>query len=135
MKSLCLLFAWVTLTLSGRCHNPAPENHSMRQNPPINLTRIDHLSSKGRAQDIEYNRIEVINQLVEMQTQAIPFLIARLDDETPIGHHVMDFWSKVTVADMALVILTDFFTDSTWKKTTIPGVGWDEMLERRNNRL
>jgi hypothetical protein len=123
------------LALSWGWNNLALESHPARQHPPINLSRIDHLSPKGRVQDNEYNGLEVIHQLVEMQAQAIPFLIARLDDETLINHHVLDFWSKVTVADIALIILTDFFTDSTWKKTTLPGVGWDEMLERKNDQL
>src|ERR1041385_9306103 len=112
MKPLSLLCVLVTLALSWGRNDLSLGRHPVRQNPPINLTRIDHISPKGRVQDSEYNRIEVINQLVEMQTQAIPFLIARLDDETPMNHHVMDFWSKVTLAAIALVILTDFFTDS-----------------------
>ena len=35
---------------------------------------------------------------------------------------------------MALIILTDYFTDSSWQRTTIAGVGWDEFLERGSKK-
>jgi hypothetical protein len=31
---------------------------------------------------------------------------------------------------VALIILTDFFTDSSGQRTTIARIGWDEFLER-----
>ena len=36
---------------------------------------------------------------------------------------------------MALLIPTDFFTDGSWQKTTIAGLGWDEFLERDKSDL
>lgn len=99
---------------------------------PVDLAQIPHLQPKGRVQDKDYNNIEMIDRLVAMQVHAIPFLIDKLTDETKIKHPVADFWQQVTVGDVAFIILTDFFTDSSWTKTTIPGVGWDEMLERKD---
>jgi predicted HNH restriction endonuclease len=81
-------------------------------------------------QDRDYNNLPIVDELLAQGTQSIPYLIRKLDDETEVHGVVMDYWSEVTVADIALVILTDFFTDSTWQKTTIPGVSWDDFLER-----
>ena len=44
----------------------------------INLSKIGHLSSKGRAQDIQYNQSDEIEKLIEMGKGAIPFLIDRI---------------------------------------------------------
>jgi hypothetical protein len=42
---------------------------------------------------------------------------------------VFDFWPTVRVGDVALAILLHFFTTSDWKTSTIPGMGWDDLLE------
>jgi hypothetical protein len=47
---------------------------------------------------------------------------------------VIDYWSELRVGDVALIILTDYFTDSSWQRTTIAGVGWDEFLERGSKK-
>ncbi len=101
----------------------------------IDLSQIGHLASKGRVQDREYNKSMVVDNLIKMENESIPFLIDKLTDETLIKGATIDFWSKVTIGDIALIILTDFFTDSTWVKTTIPGISWDEMLKRKNSKL
>src|SRR5262245_24288 len=99
------------------------------------LSQIGHLAPKGRVQDKEYYESEIVDELISMETASIPFLISKLTDETEIKGPILDFWSKVTVGDIALIILTDFFTDSTWTKTTISGVSWDEMLKRRSQNF
>ncbi len=101
----------------------------------LDLAQIGHISSKGRVQDSEYNNLEIVTKLIERSTRSIPFLISKLEEEAKTMKPVMDFWSKTTVGDIALIILVDFFTDSTWKKATIDGVGWDEILERRTPDL
>jgi len=135
MRSPFLLCTFIAFVLGCNGNNPVLGSCSAPQNPKIDLAQIGHISPKGRVQDKDYNQIKVVDQLIDMQTASIPYLIGKLDDETKINRRVMDFWSKVSVADIALVILTDFFTDSTWKRTTIPGVDWDEMLNRRNASL
>jgi hypothetical protein len=100
----------------------------------INLAAIGHLAPKGRVQDREYNKLPVIDSLKAHGKESIPFLISKLDDETEIDHPVIDYWHKAYVGDVALVVLTDFFTDSTGLNTTIPGIGFDEFLERRGNK-
>jgi len=83
-------------------------------------------------QDREYNDLAVINGLIQHGKEAVPYLISKLDDETKIEGHIIDYWSEVRVADVALIILIDFFTDSS-SQTTLAGVGWDEFLERGVN--
>ena len=100
----------------------------------INLASIGSIAPKGRVQDGEYNDLAVVKRLIQQGKEAIPYLISKLDDETRIEGHVIDYWSEVRVADVALIILTDFFTDSGWQNTTVVGVGWDEFLERGVNR-
>jgi hypothetical protein len=100
----------------------------------LNLASIGSIASKGRVQDSEYNDLAVVKRLTQQGKGAIPYLISKLDDETRIEGHVIDYWSEVRVADVALIILTHFFTDSSWQNTTVPGVGWDEFLERGVDR-
>ena len=99
----------------------------------IDLSKIGAVVPKGRVQDRDYNDLPVVENLIAHGNEAIPFLIGKLDDETTIKDHVFDYWSDVRVGDVAFVILADFFTDPTWQKTTIPGVGWDEFLQRTPN--
>lgn len=98
----------------------------------IDLSKIGAVTPKGRVQDRDYNNLPVVENLIANGTEAVPFLIGKLDDRTGVKDHVFEYWSDVRVGDVAFVILTDFFTDPTWQKTTIPGVGYDTFLERRN---
>lgn len=100
----------------------------------INLASIGSIAPKGRVQDSEYNDLNVVKNLIQQGKEAIPYLISKLDDETRIEDDVIDYWSEVRVGDVALIILTDFFTDRSGQNTTVPGVGWDEFLERGVNR-
>ena len=100
----------------------------------INLAEIGALAPKGRVQDAEYNQSRVVNELIAHGKESIPYLISKLDDETKVDTHVVDYWYEVHIGDIALIILKDFFTNRTWEHTTIPGVGWDEFLERGNDR-
>jgi hypothetical protein len=130
------------LIFAGCSHAPAPSvtkratSQSIASVATVPLSQIDlakigAVASKGRVQDPDYNHLPVVENLIAHGNEAIPFLISKLDDETIIRDHVFDYWSHVRVGDMAFVILTDFFTDPTWQKTTIPGVGYDEFLQRK----
>ena len=100
----------------------------------VDLSRIAYIAPKGRVQDKEYNQIRTIEKLIAVGKDSIPFLIDKLDDETKIKHHVKNYWSEVSVGDLALIVLTNFFLDSSWQKSTIPNVGWDEFLERGEDK-
>ena len=131
MKTLLLQVLLVILvTSAGAIHvrDQAPQANRAPIEP--DLATIGHISPKGRVQDREYNNLPIVDELIAQGTKSIPYLIRKLDDETEVQGIVMDYWFEVTVADVALIILTDFFTDSTWQKTTIPGVSWDDFLER-----
>ena len=100
---------------------------------PINLVKINHIASKGRVQDTGYNDSPEIKNLIARGKESIPDLIRELNNETKIEGRVLDYWSQVHVGDVALIVLTNFFTDGSWQQTTIAGVGWDEFLERGSN--
>ena len=100
----------------------------------IDLTRIGHVAPKGRVQDAEYNQLPIVEQLIAHGMESIPFLISKLEDETKIEGHVLDFWYQVSVGDVALIILSDFFLDKNWKRSTIAGMHWNEFLARGNNK-
>lgn len=99
----------------------------------IDLAKIGHTRPTGRFQDLENDRSEVVEQLVAHGKSSIPYLISRLDDNTRVDAHVFDYWYQTFVGDIALAVLGDFFSypDGT---STVPGMGWDELLGRGNNR-
>ena len=103
---------------------------SVGSSPQTDLSKIGYISPKGRVQDGEYNESPELKHLIARGKESIPQLIGELDNETKIEGQVLDYWSEVRVGDVALIILTDYFTDSSWQRTTIAGVGWDEFLER-----
>lgn len=100
----------------------------------INLAAIGSIAPKGRVQDHEYNDLPVVETLIQHRKEVIPYLISKLGDETKIDGHVIDYWSEVRVGDVALIILTNFFTDGSFQNTTIPDVSWDVFLERGANK-
>mgnify|MGYP000926760891 CR=1 FL=1 len=135
MKAVFFLVTSLAFCACGTSEYRLLQQRSLAQQQPGDLAQIPHLQSKGRVQDKDYNQIEIIDRLVAMQTQAIPFLIDKLTDETQINRPVIDFWSEVAVGDVALIILTDLFTDQSWTNTTIPNVSWDAMLERKTQNI
>lgn len=139
MSKLLFITLFMVTACGGAPVPTSPRAEEQQSNHPtiplskIDLTRIGAVAPKGRVQDTEYNQLPVVENLIAHGTQAIPFLIDRLDDETRIQGHVFDYWYEVRVGDVAFIILTDFFTDPTWQKTTIPGVGYDAFLQRAPN--
>jgi len=104
----------------------------------IDLTSIKHIA-KSRAQDgsledKDFKELPIADDLLAHGKDSIPFLISKLDDETEMKRGTIDFWYDVYVGDVALVILTDFFTKDDGLTSTIKGFGWDEFLERGNDK-
>jgi hypothetical protein len=132
-----VVFAACGSAPTPRAQTPAtPPQQSNTSTVPltqIDLTKIGAVAPKGRIQDRDYNHLPVVENLIAHGDDAIPFLIGKLNDETKIPGHVFDYWSDVRVGDVAFIILTDFFTDPTWQKTTIPGVAYDTFLGRRTS--
>jgi hypothetical protein len=102
---------------------------SVKRVSPIDLAKIEHITPKGRVQDKEYHRLEAIEQIITGGKESIPFLISQLESEKRVEGRVLDYWSNVTVGDIAFIILIDFFLDPTWQKSTIAGLTWNEFLE------
>jgi hypothetical protein len=97
-----------------------------------NLLDIEHISPKGRVQDKEYNKnSSVIDELIEMNKSAIPFLISRLESKKPLQHGVIDLWYYAEERHLALIILTYFFLDQTWKKSTLPSFCFSAIIESK----
>lgn len=123
----CLLF---TVPLIASCASLSNQTGRHPGPTEINLATIGPIALKGRVQDTEYNQLPVVEQLISHGRESIPYLISKLDDETTIATHVVDYWHEVRVGDVALIILTDFCTNHASQSTTIYGVGWDEFLQR-----
>ena len=114
----------------------APPKTELRD---IDLTTIKHIAPKGRAQDgslqdKEFNQLLIADDLIANGKDSIPFLIGKLDDETELNRGIVDFWYKVYVGDVALIILNDLFTKDDGRTSTIQGFGWDDFLERGNDK-
>lgn len=121
-------------------NSPTPQTKSSKKDlSEVDLTKIGHIAPKGRVQDkeingIKLNNLQVIDDLLSNGKDSIPFLIDKLDDETLIEGQVLDFWYENSVADVSLVILNNFFSTDDGMTSTIPGFGWDEFLERGNDK-
>jgi hypothetical protein len=96
----------------------------------LDLRQIGYLGSKGRVQD---NNVPMVAALVEAGAAAVPFLVSKLEDESVVEGRVHDFWADVRVGDVALVILCNFLVGPDLETPTIPGFGWDLLLERRGS--
>jgi hypothetical protein len=115
---------------------PSPTSQSaLIQLSEIDLAHTGRIAPKGRVQDREYNQLPVVEQLIAHGKESIPFLISKLDDETRIEGHVVDYWNQVYVGDVALIFLSDFFLDRRWESSTIEGMKWDEFLGRGNKEI
>jgi hypothetical protein len=106
------------------------ENKALSIKDEIDLSKIKPIAPKGRIQDKEYNfqNQEMIERLIKHGKASIPFLIEKLTNKTKLPTNTINYWSEVTVADIALIILTDLFTDSSWKETTIPEAKWSYII-------
>ena len=119
---------------------PIPRTSPLKKKlADIDLTTIKHTVPQGRVQDNgladeNFQLLNLTGDLIANGKDSIPFLISKLDDETKMDSQAMDFWYEVYVGDMALIILTDFFTKIDGKTSTIPGFSWDEFLERGNDK-
>jgi hypothetical protein len=107
---------------------------------PLELIDISKMPALGpkRMQsatgDALGNKNQLVEDLIANGKASIPFLINQLDDETEMERQKVQFWYQLHVGDMALIILSDFFTDETEMKSTIPGFRWDDFLERGKDK-
>ena len=98
------------------------------------LMEIKHISAKGRVQDKKYNpHCPIIDELIRRGNSSIPFLIERLKGKQAYGPGVLDLWPYVEERHVALIILTDFFLDASWKRSTAPDMCFDSLLAVHKN--
>jgi hypothetical protein len=100
----------------------------------IDLSKIGHTVPSGRVQDLDNEPSDVVQKLVANEKESIPFLISKLEDNTRVNDRVFDYWYQTYVGDIALSVLGDLFTLPDGVTSTIPGMGWDELLERGSDR-
>ncbi|RPI80035.1 MAG: hypothetical protein EHM45_00450 [Desulfobacteraceae bacterium] len=97
-----------------------------------NLMNIEHINPKGRVQDKEHIlKSPVIDELLKMDKFAIPFLIDKLESKKPLQPGVIDLWYYAEERHLALIILTDFFLDQTWKKSSLPNFCFSALIESK----
>jgi len=110
---------------------PAIETDSTAILSKIDLTKITRFAPKGRVQNQNLIKVQLVDDLIKAGKPAVPWLIEQLEDETVIEQHVMDYWYNVSVGDVSLILLFNLFQGRDGKPT-INGFGWDEFLERAN---
>ncbi len=99
----------------------------------VDLSKIGHITPKGRKQDKTYNPdLKTIDDLIASGPIAIPFLCEKLLDDTKIEGQVVDYWPDLRVGDLALIILCDLFLMKDWQTSSVPGMRWDDILERED---
>ena len=100
----------------------------------VNLRRIGPMPSKGRVQD---QQLSVVEALIKAGPPAVTFLVSKLDDRTRIAGQepVMDFWPRVEVRHVALVVLCDLLTRADEITPTVPGFTWVEILDAHDPNL
>ena len=99
-----------------------------------NLRFIGHIKSKGRIQD-QQPPLPEIEALMNAGPEAISFLISQIEEDTTVQERPLDFWPKVRIGDMALLILCDFFTEPDGRRSTAPGISWDEILNNTDRSI
>jgi hypothetical protein len=92
----------------------------------IQLWRFDELTApgscraKGRFQDKEYCDSQVVNQILALGKDAIPFLISELTDDRKTKHPIYDLWTYTAAGDIANSFLFDLFTAPDWTVSPMP---------------
>ena len=121
----------IQLPIVEPTHSPKPHLDE------IDISKMGPLGPKRMQSDMtdaEGNRNRVLEVLIANGTDSIPFLINQLDDETKIERRIIPFFYQQSVGDVALVILSQLFSDETEMQSTVPGFWWDDFLERGGDR-
>jgi hypothetical protein len=132
-----LVILWVVISIS--CAKTAVQTDrgtglstaaSLRPLANIDLVDAGYILPDGRVQDRPRKEGRIVDELIAHGKEAIPFLIDNLEDERTIQDpNSIDYIDPITVGDVALLMLSDFSTDSNGKKT-IPGSAWSDLFGR-----
>jgi hypothetical protein len=108
--------------------------------PPSDMEKADlmaitRLGGKGRVQDLRPGQKQPqINAILALGDDAIPRLIDAIESERPYRSPPAPFWPKMVEGDVALIVLSDLFLDASWKRSALPELCWDQLLERTSNQ-
>jgi hypothetical protein len=114
---LCLLSLAGNLA-SGQKPQQKPKSFSLLNWDNMHGT----CSAKGRLQDRDYCRSDMMDQIVAQGKDAIPIIISQLTDERKFKEPIFDYWGWMTVGDLAETMLEDLFLDSDWATFNMPGL-------------
>ena len=84
------------------------------------MTAPGSCRAKGRFQDKEYCDSQVVNQILALGKDAIPFLISELTDDRKTKHPIYDLWTYTAAGDIANSFLFDLFTAPDWTVSPMP---------------
>jgi hypothetical protein len=118
------LLVFFFLSLCGSSETLAQTGQSPAKD--IQLWRFDELTApgscraKGRFQDKEYCDSQVVNQILALGKDAIPFLISELTDGRKTKHPIYDLWTYTAAGDIANSFLFDLFTAPDWTVSPMP---------------
>jgi hypothetical protein len=122
------VLAWLTIlsvpSLSGLSSGQS-SNHLNRPGlKEFPLWKFDEIGcrAKGRLQDKDYCKSNVMDQILAQGKDAIPILISQITDTRPAKEPIYDFWGPMTVGDVAHLVLMSLFLDSDWNTRTMPGL-------------
>jgi len=95
----------------------------------FNLVAVTDMGFKGRAQDENVKPWSIGKEIYKDPKASVPKLIASLTDERTTKDPVLcPIYSYSTASDVAFMILSDMFLDSSWKKSTVPGTSVQELI-------
>jgi hypothetical protein len=102
----------------------------------FDLLKIAHLGDKGRIQDAQYQPKDAqVSAILAAGKDAVPLLIDALESTRPFETSPKPFWPSMVEGDVALMVLSDLFLDPTWKRSTLPELCWDNILQRTDARI
>lgn len=97
----------------------------------FDLLKITQLGGKGRIQDAQYRPMDTqVSAILAAGKDAVPLLIDALESARPYTISPNSFWPVMAEGDVALIVLSDLFLDPAGKRSTLPELCWDNILQR-----
>ena len=97
----------------------------------FDLLKIAQLGGKGRIQDTQYQPKDAqVAAILAAGKDAVPLLIDAFESVRPYETSPNSFWPVMAEGDVALIVLSNLFLDPTWKRSTLPELCWDNILQR-----
>ena len=128
---LLLVFVASSCAASACGMGPGKKSPAITNDNTLNLVAVTDLGSKGRAQDGNVKPPAIYQAIYKNPKTSVPRLIASLTDPRKTREPALcPVVAWTTVGDVAFMILTDMFVDSSWQKNTVPGTSTDDLIGR-----